>query len=88
MSLLQQITDRTASLYTLPEVALEVLELTSHPRVDVPALKACIERDPALTCKILKVVNSSMFGLSRRVADLTQALSLLGVKPLKMLVRL
>ncbi len=86
MSLLQQIIDRTASLYSLPEVALEVLELTNQPRVDLSAFKTCIERDPALTSKLLKVVNSSLFGLSRRVVDLGQAISLLGVKPLKMLV--
>jgi HD-like signal output (HDOD) protein len=36
--------------------------------------------------RILKVVNSSLFGLTRKVADLGQALALLGVKPLKMVV--
>ena len=40
------------------------------------ALKECIENDPALTGKILRVVNSSLFGLSREVSDLHQALGL------------
>lgn len=74
------------ALYSLPAVALEVLDLTSAPQVDLKALKACIENDPALTGKILRVVNSSLFGLSREVADLGQALGLLGTKPLKLLV--
>ena len=39
-----------------------------------------------LTTKILRVVNSSIFGLSHKVSDLGQALALLGTKPLKMLV--
>ncbi len=73
-------------LYTLPRVAMQVLELTANPDVDTRALHACIEQDPALTAKLLKVVNSSLFGLSRQVDDLTQALALLGVKPLKLLV--
>ncbi|MFO0897920.1 MAG: HDOD domain-containing protein [Pirellulales bacterium] len=78
---------RTArDLYSLPAVALEVLELTGHPRVDTRALKAAIEKDPALTTKVLRVVNSSLFGLSREVRDLNQALALLGTKPLKLLV--
>ena len=85
-TLLQQITDRAGRLYSLPSVAVEVLELTSAPQVDTAALKACIENDPALTAKLLKVVNSSLFGLTRKVSDLNQALALLGVKPLKMLV--
>ena len=85
-SILDRIARRAQGLYTLPTVAMEVLELTNHPKVDVPALKQCIENDPALTTKVLRVVNSSLFGLSREVSDLNQALALLGIKPLKLLV--
>jgi HD-like signal output (HDOD) protein/GGDEF domain-containing protein len=77
---------RAKELYTLPAAALKVLELTASPQVDVRALKNCIETDPTLTAKLLRVVNSSLFGLSRQVSDLNQALALLGVKPLKLLV--
>jgi HD-like signal output (HDOD) protein len=45
-----------------------------------------VAQDPALTCKILRVVNSSLYGLHRPVADLNQAIGLLGIKPLKLLV--
>lgn len=65
---------------------MQVVELTNQPAVDTHALKQCIENDPALTTKILRVVNSSLFGLSRQVTDLNQALTLLGTKPLKLLV--
>jgi HD-like signal output (HDOD) protein len=82
---IDQVVARAGALYTLPAVAVEVLRLTELPRVDVHALKACIERDPALTIKILRVVNSSLFGLPREVSDLNQALALLGIKPLKLL---
>ncbi len=85
-NVLQQFVQRAHSLYSLPAVAMEVLELTGQPNVDTAALRECVERDPALTGKLLRVVNSSMFGLSREVSDLTQALALLGVKPLKLLV--
>lgn len=82
---IDELVARAGALYTLPAVAVEVLQLTELPRVDVHALKACIERDPALTVKILRVVNSSIFGLPREVSDLNQALALLGIKPLKLL---
>jgi HD-like signal output (HDOD) protein len=65
---------------------MRVLELTNNPQVDAHALKECLELDPALTGKILRVVNSSLFGLTREVSDLNQALALLGTKPLKLLV--
>jgi HD-like signal output (HDOD) protein/GGDEF domain-containing protein len=67
-------------------VAAEVLELTADPQIDARRLKECIERDPALAAKVLRVVNSSLFGLSRNVRDLNQALAMLGTKPLKLLV--
>src|SRR5688572_27590220 len=84
--LVQQFIQRTERLYSLPAVALEVLRLTSEPRVDARAVKECIERDPALTTRILRVVNSSLFAATRQVTDLNQALALLGTRPLKMLV--
>jgi len=83
---LDRLAARAERLYSLPAVALEVLDLTRNPQVDTHALKDCIERDPALAAKILRVVNSSLFGLSREVSDLQQALGLLGIKPLKLLV--
>lgn len=85
-STLARFVDRAGTLYSLPVVAMRVLELTNHPKVDAKALKECIENDPALTTKILRVVNSSLFGLSREVSDLNQAIALLGTKPLKLLV--
>jgi len=83
---LQSLIDRAGRLYSLPAVAMAVLALTSRPAIDSTSLKECIENDPALAAKILKVVNSSLFGLSRQVGDLNQAIALLGVKPLKLLV--
>lgn len=83
---LHLLAQRAGELYSLPGVALEMLRLTSLPEVDASLLKNCLERDPALTTRILKVVNSSLFGLSRKVSDLSQAVALLGVRPLKMLV--
>src|SRR3989304_1721549 len=83
---LQRIVERARQLYSLPAGAAQVIELTERPNVDVPALKECIENDPALCAKVLRVVNSSLFGLSRNVSDLGQALALLGTKPLKLLV--
>ena len=83
---LDRLVGRAGQLYSLPAVAMQVLELTNNPQVDTRALKDCIENDPALTGKILRIVNSSLFGLSRQVSDLNQALALLGTKPLKLLV--
>jgi HD-like signal output (HDOD) protein/GGDEF domain-containing protein len=83
---LERLVDRCGQLYSLPTVAVRVLALTESPTVDARAIKECIENDPALTSKVLRMVNSSLFGLSREVTDLTQAIGLLGINPLKLLV--
>lgn len=83
---LDQLASRVQALYSRPTVAMEIVRLAEQPRVDPRALKQCVEQDPALACKILRVVNSSVYGLSRPVTDLSQALQLLGIKPLQFLV--
>jgi HD-like signal output (HDOD) protein/GGDEF domain-containing protein len=83
---LERLIDHSRELYSLPAVAVEVLALANDPLVDAAKLKECLERDPALVSKILRVVNSALFGLSRQVTDLSQAITLLGTRPLKLLV--
>jgi HD-like signal output (HDOD) protein/GGDEF domain-containing protein len=83
---LERLATRAIALYSRPTVAMEVVRLAEQPRVDPTQLRRSIEQDPALACKVLRVVNSSLFGLQRPVADLNQAIGLLGIKPLKLLV--
>jgi HD-like signal output (HDOD) protein len=83
---LDQIASRAQALYSRPAVAMEVVRLAEQPHLNPDALKRCIEQDPALTCKVLRVVNSAMYGLNRPVTDVNQAIGLLGIKPLKLLV--
>jgi HD-like signal output (HDOD) protein len=85
-SRVEQIAARASALYTRPAVALEIVQLASDSHADPRRIKECLEQDPALTSKILRVVNSSFFALPREVSDLNQAVALLGIKPLKMLV--
>src|SRR6187551_835124 len=83
---LEEIASRAITLYSRPTVAMELLRLVDQPSVDSSALRECVAQDPALTCKVLRVVNSSLYGLHRPVADLGQAIGLIGIKPLKLLV--
>jgi HD-like signal output (HDOD) protein/GGDEF domain-containing protein len=85
-SRLDRLIAKAGQLDSLPAVAAQILELTSRPEVDSAAVKACLEHDPALAAKVLRVVNSSLFGLTRAVGDLNQAVALLGIQPLKLLV--
>ena len=74
------------NLPTMPAVAVRVLELTSSRDASVREIASVIENDPALASKVLRTVNSSFFGLSRRCGSIQQALVFLGLHSLKALV--
>ncbi|MBN2171669.1 MAG: GGDEF domain-containing protein [Candidatus Krumholzibacteriota bacterium] len=76
----------TDTLPSLPHVAVEILHRTRDADVPMSSLAAIIETDPALAAKVLKVVNSSFFGLSRRIGSIQQALTMLGLRTVRVMV--
>jgi diguanylate cyclase (GGDEF)-like protein len=74
------------SLPSLPIVALEVLGLASREDVDIRDFEKTIERDQAMSIRILRAVNSSYYGLGRRCGSIRQAVSYLGIQTVKSLV--
>lgn len=83
--LLQRICD-AENLPSLPAVALRVLQMTQSDDVSVNELAEVVGQDPVLTAKILKLVNSPLFGVSRKIISLPQAMVVLGLRTVKILV--
>lgn len=69
-------------------VLLELLEAFNDPNADAKAIEALALRDPELTFKILRVVNSAAFSLKREVSSLSHAIALLGMDQVKRWVML
>lgn len=67
------------TLPTLSTVALRVIDLAQSPTTDFGEVAKCINSDPALAAKILRVANSSFYGRRRKSDNLRQALTLLGL---------
>lgn len=68
---------------TLPEVTIKIIELVEDPRSTARDLHKVIKNDPALSVKILKVVNSAFYGLPGQVASVDRAIILLGLSAVK-----
>lgn len=64
-------------------ILMQLLAALNTHDVEIDTLKQLIERDPALTFKLLRLVNSSAFGLRREVNSLQEALVFLGMNQLK-----
>lgn len=75
----------SSSLPSMPLVALKVLELTQQEDVSVNEIAGVIEKDPALTAKLLQTANSPMFGLAKTVGSIQQATVILGLRTVKVM---
>jgi len=69
-----------------PSVALEVLRLAQSDDASMDEIAQVVQSDPALTARILRVVNSSLFGQVREVTSIRQAMVVLGLRTVKVLV--
>ena len=67
-------------------VALQVLDHASRPDCSIDKLSDLIVVDPALSVKILQMVNSAVFGLSRPATSIQRAVAILGIKSARSLV--
>jgi len=72
-------------LPTLPAVAIRVLQLCQSDDLDLSQIAATIGQDPALSAKVLRLVNSAVFGLRNEVRTVPHALALLGLNAVRTL---
>ncbi|NOY29319.1 MAG: HDOD domain-containing protein [Planctomycetes bacterium] len=77
---------RLDKLHSSPVVALQVMELTKDPDFEMGDVARCLDHDPALAASILRLVNSSYYGLSDPVMSLPHAVTYLGRRPLRLAV--
>ncbi|BCB96658.1 histidine kinase [Dissulfurispira thermophila] len=71
------------NLPTIPPVLKNLLNLIENPKISLSEIGNFIMKDPALTTRILKVVNSPIYGFPGRVSTISQALILLGLNTVK-----
>jgi EAL and modified HD-GYP domain-containing signal transduction protein len=62
-------------------IILQLMQMVQNNE-DVPKLESVLKRDPALTYKLLRFINSASFGAGREVQSLRQAIAMLGYAPL------
>ncbi|MEQ1842098.1 MAG: HDOD domain-containing protein, partial [Verrucomicrobiales bacterium] len=83
---LKRLVSQCSLLPTIPSLYVELTEELKSPNFTIERLEAIISKDPAVVAKILQLVNSSFFGLSRRIESIGEAVSFIGVQIVKALV--
>ncbi len=79
LQLMESIQSDAITLPTLPEVALNVREAAADPNATVTSLCGVIERDAAVTARIIKVSNSPLFRGNNVIENLRMAATRLGI---------
>jgi HD-like signal output (HDOD) protein len=75
---LREVVGRIDKLPSVPQVYLDLIAALDRPETTMPVIASIIERDPAMSAKVLQLVNSSYFGLARRLGSIGDAAGYLG----------
>jgi len=82
----QTLNPEDLGLMPLPAVSLNLQKALIDPQCTQSALADLINKDSRLSSRLLKLINSSLFGLPFKAGSIYQAISIIGSKQLSMLV--
>ena len=79
----ENIIKKIKSLPPLPKSVIEIQKITSDPNGSIADLIKVVKEDPMLTANLLKAANSPLYGFSRQIKNVDQAVSLFGMSTVK-----
>lgn len=85
-SIAEKIVQATGDLPAMPHVASMVLQKLGNPNTSPKELHHLISTDQALAARVLKVANSPLYGCSRAINRLSDAVVIMGFDSLRSLV--
>ncbi len=84
-SKLKELVTRSNFLPGIPKIYLEIEEEMASPNASMQKVGDIISRDVGITAKVLQLVNSPIFGISRKIETPSQAVVMLGADVIKAL---
>ena len=82
---IQKLVARRESLPSVPNVYFQILEALQDPHCPLERIGGVIATDPALTTKLLQLVNSGFLGAARRISTVDEAVLLVGTGTIRSL---
>ncbi len=79
LPILEKLEKKEFDLPPLPQVASQVLSLTTDSDANAAQLSALIQQDPVLASRIFQIANSAALGPQRHIESLQQAIAWLGL---------
>lgn len=82
MTAAEKLIEKFKTIRTLPHIVTRLVQLVNDEESTLQDFEEVIRMDPALVARLLTLVNSSYFGLTRKVDSISRAVALLGMKNL------
>lgn len=76
----------SGALPTPPETYVRLTDALSSPYTDIDEIGKIVEQDPGLSTKLLHIVNSAQFGISRQIVTPSEAVQIMGIEVLRALM--
>lgn len=78
--------DQTESLPTIPRVVHDLMNVLDNENVSVSDVARKIELDQVIAAKLLRLANSSHYGVSHRIASVDKAILIVGFSMMRAMV--
>ena len=85
-ALAQSVIEDTSVLVSPPDVYLKITDMIAENTASADAFAEVIACDPSITARLLRLVNSSFYGLPSQVDTISRALTIVGMHELTNLV--
>ena len=79
---MQQLVEETASLISPPDVWIRLNEVVNDPSSSAEDIAEVVMHDPALTARVLQIVNSPLYPFKSHIDTVTMAISIMGTREL------
>lgn len=79
----ESILKKIKSLPPMPETVGKIQLICNNPNSSIGELIKIVEKDPSLVANLLKAANSPLYGFSREIKNVSQAVSLFGMATVK-----
>ncbi len=70
-------------LPTIPGVFKKLLKVIEDPKVPLNVISSFVSNDPVLSTKVLRMINSPVYGFPGRISSISKAVVLLGLNAVK-----
>ena len=79
-------TEDKYTLPTLPVILAKIFKLIDNPKSTMKQISMVVMQDVAIATKVIKLINSVYYGLTRNVSSIQEAITMLGLNTVKNIV--